>query len=140
MRRPTPTRASELSPKVRIGIHSGYAERGALDFQGQALTRVARIVDMGHGGQILVSETLMRLAQGELPTGLQTLDLGQQKLKGLRLEERIFQITATGLRRDFPPLRGSHRSSQPPRPIGRLSEGQRRRKSFSPGWRAASSA
>ena len=41
--------------RVRVGVHSGEAEIRDDDYFGTALSRVARIMDAGHGGQTLIS-------------------------------------------------------------------------------------
>jgi class 3 adenylate cyclase len=43
-----------LKLPVRMGIHSGQAFDRGLDFVGPALNRAARLMDAGHGGQILL--------------------------------------------------------------------------------------
>src|SRR5438874_440724 len=44
----------ETPIRVRMGLHSGSAATDAHDYRsGQTLNRVARIMSLGHGGQIL---------------------------------------------------------------------------------------
>ena len=52
--RSTPNAAS-LGLPVRMGIATGEAEQRADDYFGPALNRAARVMAVGHGGQILVS-------------------------------------------------------------------------------------
>jgi predicted ATPase len=89
----------DLRLPVRMGIHTGEAEARDGDYFGPTLNRCARIMDAGHGGQVLVSETA-RMLVGEV--GLR--DLGEHRLKDLARPERIFQLGET----EFPELR--HRS------------------------------
>src|SRR5262249_4940350 len=44
--------------KVRIGLHTGEAELRDHDYYGSAVNRCARLRSIGHGGQILLSETV----------------------------------------------------------------------------------
>jgi predicted ATPase/class 3 adenylate cyclase len=95
----------DIQIKVRMGMHTGEAELRDGDYYGQTLNRAARLMSVGHGGQILVSETTMQIARGHLPNDVSALDLGQHHLKGLHQPERIFQITAPDLQQNFPPLK-----------------------------------
>ena len=48
---------------VRMGLHTGEAELRDGDYFGPTLNRVARIMDAGHGGQILLSASTAGLCQ-----------------------------------------------------------------------------
>ncbi len=93
---------------VRMGIHTGAVERVGDDFRGRTVNRAARIMAIGHGGQILVSAASAALAQsdpsGADPTGL--VDLGTHRLRDLTEPEHLWQVTHPDLGSDFPPLRG----------------------------------
>jgi predicted ATPase/class 3 adenylate cyclase len=89
---------------VRMGIHTGEAELTAAGPVGLDVHRAARIAAVAHGGQVLLSETAAALIQAPLPTGATLLDLGVHRLKDLGRPERIFQLAASGLRPEFPPL------------------------------------
>ena len=91
--------------RVRMAIHSGSAEVRDGDFFGPALNRVARLMAIGHGGQVLVSSTTSALAADALPPDSELLDLGEHQLRDHPRPERVHQLAAPGLRRDFPPLR-----------------------------------
>jgi len=95
---------SEVLIRVRMGLHTGEAELRDGDYYGGTLNRAARIMSIGHGGQILLSETTMQVAREHLPKDVTTLDLGQYHLKGLKRVEQIFQINAPDLDHEFPPL------------------------------------
>src|ERR1700736_886213 len=41
--------------RVRMGLHTGYAEERHDDYFGPAVNRVARLMSIGHGGQVLLS-------------------------------------------------------------------------------------
>ena len=98
------TNNSKVSVRVRIGLHTGEAELRDGDYYGGTLNRVARIMSVGNGGQILLSEVSAQLSRVHLPEGTSLLDLGEHHLKGLFLPERIYQLNVPDLPKDFPPL------------------------------------
>jgi len=88
---------------VRMALHVGTADERDGDYFGPTLNRVARLLAVGHGGQVLLSATAAALAR----TGLQDVtlrDLGEHRLKDLSASERIYQLEAPGLGTDFPRL------------------------------------
>jgi len=95
---------SSFSLKVRMGLHTGEAELRDNDYYGQTLNRVVRIMSAGHGGQILISEITAQVAQEHLSSDVSLLDLGEHNLKGLSHAEKIFQVVAADLQKDFPAL------------------------------------
>ena len=97
-------KTSEFSLRVRVGIHTGEAELRDDDYYGSTLNRAARIMSIGHGGQILLSETTTQVAREHLPQDISLLDLGEHNLKGLKRAEKIYQLSAPDLQREFPPL------------------------------------
>ena len=88
-----------LDLPVRMGLHTGEAEHRDGDYFGPSLNRCARIMDAGHGGQILVSSATRQLVAGT--TGVDIRDLGTHRLKGLDEPLAIHQIGSA----DHPPLR-----------------------------------
>jgi predicted ATPase/class 3 adenylate cyclase len=90
---------------VRMALHTGAAEERDGDYFGPAVNRVARLLSIGHGGQVLVSRTSADLLQGELPEEIGLLDLGAHQLKDLARPEQVHQLTAPGLPATFPALR-----------------------------------
>lgn len=91
--------------RVRMAIHAGAAESREGDFFGPALNRDARILAIGHGGQILLSAVAAVLARDGLPAGVELLDRGSHRLRDLDRPEQVFQVDVADLPRDFPPLR-----------------------------------
>ncbi len=85
---------------VRMGIATGEVEQRGEDYFGQALNRAARVMAVGHGGQILVSAST-----GGLVSGVDLWDLGEHRLRDLTGVERLFQVRAEGLMAEFPRLR-----------------------------------
>jgi predicted ATPase len=113
--------------KVRIGIHTGEAQLRDGDYYGSAVNRCARLRNIGHGGQTLLSEATVVLARERLPRGVRLLDLGHHRLKGLTEPERVFQVVVPDLLQDFPPLasldaRPNNLPVQPTPLIGRQQE------------------
>ncbi len=100
---------------VRMAIHAGAAETRDGDYFGPALNRSARILAIGHGGQILLSAAASVLAGERLPASIELRDLGSHRLRDLDRPEQVFQLLVPDLRRDFPPLRSlsTRRSNLP---------------------------
>jgi predicted ATPase/class 3 adenylate cyclase/DNA-binding SARP family transcriptional activator len=91
--------------RVRMGIHTGEATRTATGLVGLDVHRAARLAAVGHGGQVLFSESAASLVRDSLPPGGALADLGVHRLKDLGRPEHIFQLNAAGLPAGFPPLR-----------------------------------
>jgi class 3 adenylate cyclase len=90
--------------RVRIGLHTGEAVLGSDGYVGFAVHQAARIGDLGHGGQVLLSRSTAGLVDDEELKGIALRDLGEHRLKSLDRPERIFQLVIDGLENDFPPL------------------------------------
>lgn len=97
--------ASEIQIRVRMGLHTGEAEFRDGDYYGQTLNRAARIMAVGHGGQVLLSGITADVVREHLPVDINLHDLGEHRLKDLIRPERLFQLNASGLQTVFPPLR-----------------------------------
>jgi predicted ATPase/class 3 adenylate cyclase len=97
--------AAGLSLKVRIALHTGAAEARDGDYFGPALNRVARMLAVGYGGQVLLSQTTQDLVQDDLPRDGSLRDLGSHRLRDLQRPEQIYQLLHPDLPLDFPPLR-----------------------------------
>jgi predicted ATPase len=96
---------AQIGLAVRMGIHTGEVERVDDDFRGRPVNRAARIMAVGHGGQILVSDISAALLRtGPSPVGL--TDLGSQRLRDLDDPERVWQVLHPDLAGRFPPVRG----------------------------------
>jgi predicted ATPase/class 3 adenylate cyclase len=89
--------------RVRMGLHTGEAELRGGDYFGTVVNRAARLMGAGHGGQVLVSS-----ATAEVVGSAALVDLGEHRLRDLARPERVFQLNAPGLPKDFPPLRSSN--------------------------------
>jgi len=91
--------------RVRAAIHTGTADERDGDYFGPAVNRVARLLAIGHGGQVLVSGVTTDLVQGALPAKATLRDLGEHRLRDLARPEQVYQLLAPDLTTDFPPLR-----------------------------------
>jgi predicted ATPase len=91
--------------RVRMGVHTGDAVARDGDYYGPATNRAARVMSAAHGGQVVVSHATEEILRDSLPEEIALLDLGEHRLPDLARPERIFQVVAAGLQREFPPLR-----------------------------------
>lgn len=98
---------AEEAVRVRIGLHTGDGTIADGTYVGLDVHRAARIMAAGHGGQILASAATESLVRGSLGDGVDLADLGEHRLRDLPNPERLFMVVAAGLRRSFPPPRGS---------------------------------
>ncbi|MDP9111388.1 MAG: adenylate/guanylate cyclase domain-containing protein, partial [Candidatus Eremiobacteraeota bacterium] len=62
--------------RVRMALHSGHAQERDNDYFGPAVNRVARLLAIGYGGQMLLSGTAADLIQDDLPPNATLRDLG----------------------------------------------------------------
>src|SRR3954452_6508070 len=113
--------------RVRIGLHSGNAQARAGDYFGTAVNRAARLMGVAHGGQVLISNATEQLAREALPSGVELQPVGELRLRNLVRPERVFQVIADGLERQFPPLASwgpgpIHLPAQLTRFVGRVEE------------------
>jgi predicted ATPase/class 3 adenylate cyclase/DNA-binding CsgD family transcriptional regulator len=97
--------ASGLPIRVRVALHSGACTERDGDYVGPVANRAARLLDVGHGGQVLVTAAAYALLADRLPGGVGLRDLGEQRLRDLGRAERVFQVTGPGLAEVFGVLR-----------------------------------
>jgi predicted ATPase/class 3 adenylate cyclase/DNA-binding CsgD family transcriptional regulator len=97
--------ACGLAIQVSMALHSGACVERDGDYAGPVVNRAARLLDIGHGGQVLVTAATYALLAGRLPGGIGLRDLGEQRLKDLGRAERVFQVTGAGLAEEFGLLR-----------------------------------
>jgi class 3 adenylate cyclase/predicted ATPase len=102
--------------RVRMALHSGVVEQRRGDYFGLPLSRIARLLAAGHGGQILLSQTTVELVREQMAPELALRHLGRYQLKDLSDPQHIFQLLAPDLVADFPPLRlaGERAVDEPP--------------------------
>ena len=93
--------------RVRMAINTGTADERDGDYFGPTLNRVARLLSLAHGGQVLLSGIAADLVRENPPPQTALADLGAHVLKDLERAERVYQLVAPGLQRDFPELRSA---------------------------------
>ncbi|OBH51362.1 transcriptional regulator [Mycobacterium mantenii] len=115
--------------RIRMGVHTGEVQlRDAGNYAGITINRTARLRDLAHGGQTVLSGATEPLVVDRLPADAWLTDLGEHPLRDLPRPERVVQLNHPGLRNDFPPLRtandvsGSHLPNQLTTFVGRGSQ------------------
>jgi class 3 adenylate cyclase/tetratricopeptide (TPR) repeat protein len=91
--------------RLRMALHTGYAEEQTGDYLGPPLNRVARLLGIGHAGQVLLSEVTRDLCFETLPPEASLLALGEHGLEDLGRPEQVYQLVHPDLRSHFPELR-----------------------------------
>jgi predicted ATPase/class 3 adenylate cyclase/DNA-binding CsgD family transcriptional regulator len=96
-----------LAPiRLRIGVHTGEVQlRDEGNYIGTTVNRTARLRDLAHGGQTVLSGTTEDLVVDRLPADAWLTDLGTHDLRDLPRPERVVQLCHPDLRVEFPPLR-----------------------------------
>jgi hypothetical protein len=80
-----------------MALHAGVCEERDGDYFGPAVNRVARLLAVASGGQVLVSGVAAELLSDEMPDGVGLRELGTHQLKDLSRPERIYQVEAAFL-------------------------------------------
>jgi predicted ATPase/class 3 adenylate cyclase/DNA-binding CsgD family transcriptional regulator len=98
-----------LAPiRLRIGVHTGEIQlRDEGNYIGPTINRTARLRDLAHGGQTVLSGATETMVIDLLPPDAWLTDLGTHPLRDLPRPERVVQLCHADLRNDFPPLRVS---------------------------------
>ena len=96
-----------LAPiRLRIGVHTGEVRlRDEGNYIGPTINRTARLRDLAHGGQTVLSGVTGELVADQLPAGAWVSDLGTHRLRDVSRPERVVQLCHPDLRNEFPPLR-----------------------------------
>src|ERR1700741_4174262 len=96
-----------LAPiRLRIGAHTGEVQlRDEGNYAGSTIKRTARLRDLAHGGQTVLSGATEDMVVDRLPDGAWLTDLGTYPLRDLPRPERVVPLCHRDLRNDFPPLR-----------------------------------
>jgi predicted ATPase/class 3 adenylate cyclase/DNA-binding CsgD family transcriptional regulator len=96
-----------LAPiRLRIGVHTGEVQlRDEGNYAGSTINRTARLRDLGHGGQTVLSGATEELVVDRLPPDAWLTDLGTHPLRDLPRPERVVQLCHPDLANEFPPLR-----------------------------------
>jgi predicted ATPase/class 3 adenylate cyclase/DNA-binding CsgD family transcriptional regulator len=94
--------------RLRIGLHTGEVQlRDESNYIGPTINRTARLRDLAHGGQTVLSGTANDLVADRLPADAWLSDLGTHPVRDLPRPERVVQLCHPEIRNEFPPLRTS---------------------------------
>ncbi|MBO0866195.1 MAG: LuxR family transcriptional regulator, partial [Mycobacterium sp.] len=98
-----------LAPiRLRIGVHTGEVQlRDEGNYAGSTINRTARLRDLAHGGQTVLSGPAGDMVVDRLPAGAWLTDLGTHRLRDLPRAERVVQLCHPDLRNEFPPPRAT---------------------------------
>jgi predicted ATPase/class 3 adenylate cyclase len=91
--------------RVRMAVHGGDVERRGSHYFGAPLYRCARLMAIGHGGQVLVSGFVAQAVREALPPDAALREMGSHRLKDLTDPEQVFQLMHPDIRSDFARLR-----------------------------------
>jgi class 3 adenylate cyclase len=92
--------------RLRIGMHTGEIQlRDDANYAGPTINRTARLRDLAHGGQTVLSGATEPLVVDRLPDGVWLTDLGSYPLRDLPRPERVVQLCHPDLCNEFPSLR-----------------------------------
>jgi predicted ATPase/class 3 adenylate cyclase/DNA-binding CsgD family transcriptional regulator len=96
-----------LAPiRLRIGLHTGEVQlRDEANYIGPTINRTARIRDLAHGGQTVLSGTTTDLVCDRLPVDAWLTELGMHPVRDLPRPERVVQLCHPDIHNEFPPLR-----------------------------------
>lgn len=78
--------------RVRMALHSGTAAERDGDYFGSVPNRCARLLAVGNGGQILLSEVTHRMVKEQPPNQVGFRDMGDHRLRDLAEPERVFTV------------------------------------------------
>src|SRR6202790_2306145 len=108
-----------LAPiRLRIGVHTGEIQlRDEGNYIGPTINRTARLRDLAHGGQTVLSGVTEALVVDRLPPDAWLTELGTHALRDLPRPERGVQLWHPDLVNEFPPLRTSKAVAAPNLPV-----------------------
>ncbi|MFI5510304.1 LuxR C-terminal-related transcriptional regulator [Mycobacterium sp. NPDC051804] len=99
-------RAALAPIRLRIGLHTGEVQlRDESNYIGPTINRTARVRDLAHGGQTVLSGTTADLVLDHVPPDAWLAELGSHPVRDLPRPERIVQLCHPDIRNEFPPLR-----------------------------------
>lgn len=92
--------------RLRIGLYTGEVQmRDEGNYVGPVMNRAARLRDLAHGGQTVLSAATEELVVDRLADDVWLIDLGSHQLRGVPRPERVWQLCHVALHNEFPPLR-----------------------------------
>lgn len=99
-------RAALAPMKLRVSLHTGELQVQDDDFNYTCPTviQAARLLELAHGGQTVLSATTGDLVVDGLPVDAWLADLGSHRLRDLPRPVRVMQLCHRSLRNTFPAL------------------------------------
>jgi predicted ATPase/class 3 adenylate cyclase/DNA-binding CsgD family transcriptional regulator len=92
--------------RVRVALHTAEAQlRDEGNYFGLALSRCARLRELAHGGQTLMSRATHDLVVDRLPAGARLADRGVHRLRDLGRPEHVHELLDDDDPQEFPALR-----------------------------------
>jgi predicted ATPase/class 3 adenylate cyclase/DNA-binding CsgD family transcriptional regulator len=92
--------------RLRIALHTGEVEhQDGNRYAGATLNRCARLRDIAHGGQTLLSGSTYELVRDQPPADTELADRGLHHLKDLGRPEHVYELRHVELPSGFPALR-----------------------------------
>ena len=76
------TWVTDAPVRVRMGLHTGIGTLGGDDYVSVDVNRAARIAQLAHGGQVLLSDASRALVEGALPADASLKPLGEFQPQG----------------------------------------------------------
>ena len=115
--------------RVRMGVHTGEVHERDGDYFGPPVNLAARLMGAANGGQVVVSALTAGLLDPSV--GVELVDLGSTRLKGVIEPVAVFGVSAPGLEwLDQPLISAQTNPGNLPRPhtelVGDLADLQRR--------------
>lgn len=86
-----------LALQLRIGAHTGEAERRGDSYLGVAPTIGARLRDLARAGELLLSGETAALVRPALPDGATLVDLGAHRIDGVASPVAVLAVSAPGV-------------------------------------------
>jgi class 3 adenylate cyclase len=94
-----------VTVRVRLGLHTGEPAVGDDGYTGLDVVRASRIAAVGHGGQVLLSDTTRAIVAHDLPEGVSLHSLGEQRLRDIDQPEPLHELQIADAPVAAPPSR-----------------------------------
>ena len=92
----------DVKVRAKMAIHVGMTRQVAGEYQGAVVEIARRLVELCHGGQILLSLLTRDLIDDELPEDVELRDLGRQHIAEGKNSIKVFQALHSDIPSEFP--------------------------------------
>lgn len=82
----------DVRVRLRLGLHTGEPAVGEEGYTGLDVVRASRIAAIGHGGQVLLSDTTRAIVANDLPDGVRMRSLGERSLRDIEQPEPLTEL------------------------------------------------